>query len=90
MTRIVIDVALAAKLHDIPAGSELCDPDGRIVGYFLPATTPPFVTGVKSPLSDEELRRRRSEEGGMALADFWKELKQKHALHGDVDHPGPK
>ena len=88
MTRVVIDVALAARLHDIPAGSELCDPEGRIVGYFLPPSAQPFVTGVKSPLSEEELTRRRSEEGGMLLADFWKELKQKHALHGDVDHSG--
>ena len=34
MTRVVIDVALAARLHDIPAGSELCDPEGRIVQYY--------------------------------------------------------
>jgi|GEM_PF-6883141 len=48
MTRVVIDVALAASLHDIPAGSELCDPNGRIVGHFLPPTAQPFVTGESS------------------------------------------
>ena len=88
MTRVEIDLNLAAKLHATPAGSELCDPTGRVVGYFLPATTQPFVTGIKSPISQEELARRLNEQGGRSLAEFWKELKQKHALHGDMDRPG--
>jgi hypothetical protein len=88
MTRIQIDANLAIQLSQMAPGSELCDPAGRLVGYFLPADVPPFVTGVKSPIPPDELERRRQFKEGRPLAEFWQELKAKHAIHRGMDRPG--
>jgi len=75
MTRITIDAQIWA---DLSAGNdllELCDPSGRILGYYQPAFRVGRVEDGKihSPYTDEEIEALRHQSGGRTLAEFWKE-----------------
>ena len=49
---------------------ELCDPSGRILGYFTPAADRDlYATAEIPPIDEEELRRREHEEGGYTTAE---------------------
>ena len=76
MTRVICDEAMRAKLDHGDEHVELCDESGRTLGYFVPvsANEPGRPAGLKSPISDEELDRRRREEGGRTLAEIWAKL----------------
>jgi len=80
MTEVTLNPAAISQLESATEYLKLRDRDGRLVGYFLPVDPKhrEFVFGVKSPLSDEERETRRKENGGRTLAEFWKEMRQKH------------
>jgi hypothetical protein len=63
MTRILVDDLLRSKLHDLTQPLELCDAQGRVVGRFLPVIDPSLYEGLESPLSKEELQRRKQNKG---------------------------
>jgi len=76
---VVLDETLKTKLNDLSAELELCDPEGRTVGHFLPPDLykKMLYAWVESqcPVSKEELDRRRQIKGrGRPLADIWKDL----------------
>lgn len=80
MTDVILDQSAIARFHEAKEYLRFCDPDGHVLGYFVPIdpTRTQVVFGVKSPLSAEERERRSQETGGKTLAEFWVGMKQKH------------
>jgi hypothetical protein len=78
MTKILVDEALRKKLAKVDELAELCDESGKTLGIFYPAEPqePKLPAGFKSPISDEELNRRKKEPGGQTLAEIWAELEK--------------
>jgi hypothetical protein len=73
MTRLTVDAALLARLHNLDQTLEVCDESGRTLGYFHPvpaAGHPP----APSPFSEEELRRRQQQRTGRSLAEILERL----------------
>jgi hypothetical protein len=58
MTQIILDAALASKLHALSEVVELCDPSGQVLGRFLPETDLSGWEPVSADVSEEELDRR--------------------------------
>jgi hypothetical protein len=57
MTRITLDRATLALLHDLSEPLELCDESGRVLGMFMPAAgSPP-----NQDVSGGNLKRREEE-----------------------------
>jgi hypothetical protein len=76
MTRLTLDPATLAKLHNLNGMVEVCDEEGRILGYFHPAARTNGVGGTaRSPFSEEELRLRRQQRTGEPLATILDRLK---------------
>lgn len=64
MQRITIDAGLPAKLPTFKAAVELCDPDGKVLGKFIPSVDMSEWEPITPGVSDEELERR-------AQSDKW-------------------
>ncbi|HYV35229.1 MAG TPA: hypothetical protein VE988_05970 [Gemmataceae bacterium] len=81
MTRLVVDSALKEKLCNADETIEFCDDAGHILGYFHLAQNmqaAPSPGGWRSPLSVEEIQRRRQEpRTGRTLAAIMKDLEAK-------------
>jgi len=77
MTKLPLDEASLAKLRGVKQRVEICDGEGRIVGYFEPS----IYAGHVIPEFDEaELARRSKETGGYTTAevlDYLGKLEQK-------------
>ena len=76
MTRIIVDSDTQARLDGLNELLEICDESGRTLGYFHPAgrASEDGTEQIKSPLSREELERRRQERTGRPLSDILKNL----------------
>lgn len=75
MVHIVVDEHVCSTLGHLDELAELRDAAGRTIGYFHPAVS---VGGeaprIGSPISDEELARRRRNPGGRPLKDILEDL----------------
>jgi hypothetical protein len=82
MTKIVLqDVETVAVLDALRQRAEICDPAGRVLGYYVPREmeSSKYYKGAKSPFSKEELERRsRDNTDAIPLSEFWERMKQKH------------
>jgi len=83
MTKVVLkDAQMVATLDAIQQRSEICDSDGRVLGYYVPSEIAMRASKrqVQSPYSKEELDRRFREEAKDAktLAEFWEDMRRKH------------
>jgi hypothetical protein len=78
MTKVQVDQALLQKLGGLSKLVTLCEPDGRVVGRFLPERQyqQMLYAAVKIAYSAEEIARRRAERGGCTLDEIWKRLGQ--------------
>ena len=76
MTKFVVDAALGAKLTGVGEAVEVCDASGRTLGYFHPLAPLPGSTSapIRSPLSDEEIERRRQDRRGRPLRETLADL----------------
>ena len=76
MPQVTIDESLKQKLGGFDEPVELCGPDGRILGRYLPEDQYREILygSVEIPYSDEEITRRRAETGGCSLEEIWKRL----------------
>ncbi len=76
MTIVITDPTLLTQLAQLSTRVEIRDVDGNFLGTFAPPSgkLPP---GVKSPLSEEEIEKRRKEPGGRHLADILRDLEQR-------------
>ncbi len=63
MTRVIADALLRGSLQNMERPVEICDESGRVLGHFLPALDPAEYEGLDSPLSKEELQRRKQNKG---------------------------
>jgi hypothetical protein len=79
MTQIQVDESLKQKLGGLEKSVELCSPDGRVLGRYLPEHEYHEILyrSVKIPYTDEEIARRRAERGGCSLEEIWKRLGRK-------------
>jgi hypothetical protein len=79
MTKLVVDAALEAKLTGVEEPVELCDRSGRTLGYFHPLVPSPdsTIAAVRSPLSDEEIERRRQDPEGRPLREILADLERR-------------
>ena len=78
MTRIIADSALRRQLNGLNAPVEVCDDSGRTVGHYLPeeAYKSLLYSSIDLALGQEEIARRRKEQGGRTLPEIWKSLGQ--------------
>ena len=79
MTQVQVDQSLKEKLGGLGESVELCGPDGRILGRFLPEDEyrQMLYGSVEIPYSEEEIARRRAQTGGCSLQDIWDRVGQK-------------
>lgn len=78
MTKIILDAALRARLHDLTREVEFCDESGRTLGYFVP--TDDYLRWAygwaRTQFTDEELGQARDEPGGRTTAEVLGRLTQ--------------
>jgi hypothetical protein len=75
MSKVVVDAALRARLHNLAGLLEVCDESGQILGYFHPVAVWNAAEGcAQSPIPREEIERRRQQRSGRPLADILKGL----------------
>ena len=77
MNKIILDQTALAAFEKLDHSAELCDPSGRVLGYFTPAVDRSLYEGVDSPVSEEELDRRSREGGGRTLAQIMADLERR-------------
>jgi hypothetical protein len=73
MTQLMLDPAILDKLASLKDTVQLCYPDGRVAGDFVPRTTSDPPSWRRPPVSDEELAQRKRE-GGRSLTDIMTDL----------------
>ena len=77
MSRVTIDAATLARLHNLDECLVFCDESGKTLGYFRPELPPERPNGSKitSPISDAEIERRRKDRSGIPFSEVLKRLK---------------
>lgn len=82
MTKVVLqDSETLAAFDALHQRAEICDPAGRVLGYYVPRDLQPkYYKGAKSPYSKEELDRRLREEvkDAKPLSEFWEDMRKKY------------
>jgi hypothetical protein len=58
MTQITLDAVSARKLEGVQESVQLCDPNGRVLGRFVPLIDLSKWEPITPEISDEELERR--------------------------------
>jgi hypothetical protein len=77
MERVVLTPGSETSFQGFRLPLEVCDAQGKSVGLFLPLDTyKKWLSHLEIPYSAEELERRRQEQGGMRLQEFWRQLGQ--------------
>jgi hypothetical protein len=78
MSRVTVDAATRARLHNLEEFLILCDESGQPLGYFRPGMPPdlPADDKLTSPFSDEEIERRRKDRSGVPFSEVLKRLKE--------------
>lgn len=76
MTRVTIDASTAAILASAEHALQLCDANGKVLGWFEPSPPQPTLQEVldKCPTSEEEIERRIREELGTGRT--WAEIRR--------------
>jgi hypothetical protein len=74
MTRLMIDAAILAKLHNLDGLLEVCDETGKVLGYFHPLGRTSRQQVAHSPFSHAELQHRRQQRTGRSLAEIFDQL----------------
>ena len=74
MQKVIFDAELRAKLHGLTEPIELCDEQGRTIGFVTPHDD--FVRETyewaKTAFTDSELDEARQQTGGRTLAEIKK------------------
>lgn len=82
MSEIILDAATAASVAKSHIATRVCDPDGRTVGYVMPADAyeawrRSVIEWAKAQTTNEELLRRAAEGGTKTTEDVFKLLESK-------------
>jgi hypothetical protein len=77
MNKLVLDPVLRSKLN-LAGEIELCDEDGRTIGFFLPAAWHRVLlyAWAKAKVSDQELDQARRQPGGRPLSEILAHLEK--------------
>jgi hypothetical protein len=75
MSITITDPALLAQLAAATGPVEVRDPAGNLIGRFETTREGKPPPGVKSPISDEELQRRRQYRDGKPLSEILQRLR---------------
>ena len=72
LIQLTVDAALLSRLHNLDGLIEFRDEEGRTLGYFHPLVRTGGAGGppVRSPISDEEIQRRRQQRTGRPLSEI--------------------
>jgi hypothetical protein len=77
VTITITDPALLAQLEKADGPIVFLGPDGRQVRWAEAVPPERFPAGLRPPMSDEELeRRRKSPVSGITLAEFFEKLER--------------
>jgi hypothetical protein len=78
MPAITLDQELRAKLNGLNEPMPVQDETGKTIGRFVPEEEYQrwqyALAKANCPFSEEELQRRKQEQGGSTLAEFWKRM----------------
>ena len=79
MTRIVLDRATLARLHDLKEGLEFCDESGETLGFFQPAPSRDrsLYATAQVPATEAELNKLEKQPGGRTLAEILADLESR-------------
>jgi hypothetical protein len=76
MKNIVLDEALRAKIGEIRNGDQLCDEQGRVLGFVVSKEMfyRLLTASPEAQVSEAELEQSFAEPGGQTLAEIKREL----------------
>jgi hypothetical protein len=77
MTRLVLDSETVKKLCAAHERVEVCDSNGKTLGYFLPSTDRGLYKIFDCPFTAEEIERARNEPGGRSLQEILADLQKR-------------
>jgi hypothetical protein len=80
MPQIILDASLSGRLHQMGQPAELCDPDGKVIGRFVPIVNLALWEPVTPEVSEEELDRREQ-------ADDWVSSEEVRAHLKSLEKP---
>jgi hypothetical protein len=76
MTRITLDAATLAKLHNLSEPLELCDEAGNVLGRVTPSVIPLGWVPVSPDVAEEELDRREHSKEWYTTAEVLDHLRR--------------
>jgi hypothetical protein len=76
MEQLFIDPAALGPLASLSHGVQVCDPGGRPLGWFIPASEEEEYVGYECPLTKEQLDEIAKAGGGRPLADILRDLER--------------
>jgi hypothetical protein len=76
MQEVTVEPALGEKLGQLAAQTVLCDPEGRVLGLFLPYLDRPKLKDfqLEPPSTIEEINERRKNRSGKPLEEILSRL----------------
>ena len=74
MTKLTLNEPASETLASAKGWTEVCNPDGKVIGFFTPAT--PIYEGEECPIPLEELERRSKSGRGRTLKEILDELEK--------------
>jgi hypothetical protein len=77
MSIIILDPSLLAQLDAIKEQADLCAPDGKVIGRFIPASRAEQADQGGPRITEEELQRRLQAGGGRPLAEIVADLEKR-------------
>jgi hypothetical protein len=79
MTRVILDRATLARLHDLKERLEVCDESGETLGFFQPAPSRDrsLYATAQVPVTEAELDRAEQQPGGRTLAEILADLESR-------------
>jgi hypothetical protein len=78
MNKLVLDPTVRSQLNGLNGEVELCDEEGRTVGFFVPVKLRErlWYDWAKAQFTDEELERARQQPGGRTTAEVLERLRK--------------
>src|SRR5947209_7817987 len=83
MTQLMLDPAILDKHAAMKDTVELCYPNGRVAGDFVPRPITEPAAWQRPPIPDKELDQRKRE-GGVRWRRSWPTWRSGHELHGHL------
>ncbi len=77
MSKVILNPPLLAQLAAIKEQADLCAPDGKVIGRFIPASHTEQADWGRPQIPEEELQRRLKAGGGRPLAEIMADLEKR-------------